>query len=199
VQVTLTEQDLEDFEQEIADLFLQKRIPFPIHLSGGNERQLVNVFRRNIQPDDWVLCSWRSHYHALLRGVPREEVRQAILDGHSISLCFPKYRMLSSAIVGGTAPIAVGLAWAIKQKRENRKVAVFLGDMSAATGIVHESMEYGRRHALPILWCVENNGLSVQTDTLMAWGPLVEHNAQVIHYGYTNRWPHSGLETFVRF
>src|SRR5262245_28286635 len=111
----MTSEELLGFEQEIADLFAAGKIKSPIHLAGGNEQQLIDTFKE-IRPQDWVLCGWRSHYHCLLRGVPRNEIKEAILAGHSVGLCFPEYKILSSGIVGGTAPIAVGLAWSLKRR-----------------------------------------------------------------------------------
>jgi len=113
----MTPDDLLAFEEDIAQEFAAGKIRSPIHLGGGSERQLIEIFE-TIKPHDWVLCGWRSHYHCLLKGVPRDQLKAAILAGHSVSLCFPAHRILCSGIVGGIAPIAVGLAWAIKQRRE---------------------------------------------------------------------------------
>ena len=95
---SLTAQDLIDFETEIADAFNQGKIRAPVHLYSGNERQMIDIFR-DIEPEDWVLCSWRSHYQCLLKGVPRERLKEEILQGRSISLCFPEQRILSSVVV----------------------------------------------------------------------------------------------------
>src|SRR5882762_1527523 len=103
----MTVQDLAAFEKQIADLFNAAAIRAPVHLYDGNEAQIIEVFR-DIQSEDWVMCSWRSHYQCLLKGVPPEEVKAEILAGRSISLCFPKYRIVSSAIVTGVLPMAVG-------------------------------------------------------------------------------------------
>lgn len=197
MNVTLTPNDLIAFEDDIAQQFSEGKIRAPIHLAGGNERQLIDIFAQHVQPEDWVLCTWRSHYHALLKGVPPERVKQSILDGRSISLCFPDYRLLSSAIVAGAAPIAVGLAMGIRRKNESRKVVCFLGDMAASAGIVHESMTFATGHNLPVLWVVEDNGLSVCTPTSEAWGSGKIRN--VISYGYQNPHPHCGLSKWVSF
>ena len=101
----MTAQDLIAFETEIAETFNAGKIRAPIHLYYGNEEKMIELFR-DVKPEDWVFCSWRSHYQCLLKGVPREEVKAEILAGHSISLCFPKQRVVSSAIVGGIIPIA---------------------------------------------------------------------------------------------
>ena len=107
----MTREELIAFEDEMAALFNAGQIKAPLHLVGGNENALIDIFK-NIRPQDHIFCSWRSHYHALLKGVPRELVKQRILEGRSIALCFKEYRMLSSAIVGGICPIATGVAWA---------------------------------------------------------------------------------------
>ena len=105
--------DLINFEEKIAGLFNEGKIPFPIHLSNGNEESIIDIFR-SIKSSDWIFSSWRSHYHCLLKGVPEAELENAILEGRSIALNFPDYRIYSSAIVTGQIPQAVGVAMAIK-------------------------------------------------------------------------------------
>ena len=56
------------FEEEIKDLYERGKIKSPIHLSGNNEDQLIKIFRK-IKKNDWVISTWRSHYHALLHGI----------------------------------------------------------------------------------------------------------------------------------
>lgn len=208
MRVSLAAIDLKAFEADIARLFLEKRIRAPIHLSGGNEEQLIDIFDRHVNREDWVCTTWRSHYHCLLKGVPPAELRQAVRDGHSISLCFPERRIISSAIVGGIAPIAVGLAAGIKRKGESRKVICFLGDMASRSGIVHESMAYAIGHCLPILWVIEDNGRSCETDTAAAWGIFGDPYSLeedwvgcvgVIRYRYRLTWPHVGIGQWVTF
>ena len=113
----MNKKDLILFEEEIATLFNSGKIRAPVHLYKGNEEKIINVFK-NIKKNDWVFCSWRSHYQCLLKGVPAKEVKDEILDGRSISLCFPKYKIFSSALVGGVLPIAVGTAMSIEYKKK---------------------------------------------------------------------------------
>ncbi len=184
------------FEEEIAALFNAGQIPYPVHLSNGNEDALIEIFQE-IYPNDWVLGSWRSHYQCLLKGVPTEELKAAILEGRSMALCFPEYRILSSAIVGGVVPIALGIAMQIHREGGAERVWCFLGDMTAETGIAHESMKYARNHDLPIEWVVEDNGLSVCTDTKEAWGGVSETPG--IRYAYKSKFPHAGAGVRVQF
>ena len=61
----MTKEELVAFEEEIAVLFNAGKIRAPIHLYFGNEEAMIRVFR-NIRAQDWVFCSWRSHYQCLL-------------------------------------------------------------------------------------------------------------------------------------
>lgn len=185
-----------EFERDIAKEFNAGKIAAPVHLAEGNEQELIDIFE-NIENRDWILTTWRAHYHALLKGVPAEEVKSAILAGRSIALCFPEYKMLSSAIVGGICPIAVGLGWSIKRAGGEEQVHVFLGDMAAETGIYHECSKYAANHDLPIAWHIEDNGKSVCTDTHKVWGP--GRIKPAYRYIYELKRPHVGTGKFVRF
>ena len=168
----LTPKDLIEFETNIADTFNNGDIKAPVHLYSGNEEQIINVFK-DIKESDWVFCSWRSHYQCLLKGVPEDELKKKIIEGKSISLCFPKYKIISSAIVGGIIPIAVGLALSLKRQESTSSVHCFVGDMTSETGIFHESYKYSKNFNLPIRFIIEDNSLSVCTDTREAWGQEV--------------------------
>lgn len=202
----MTPEDLLNFEEQIATEFATGSIKSPIHLGGGNERQLIDLFKA-IGPDDWCLGSWRAHYLCLLKGVPSSELREAIREGRSVSLCFPKYKILCSGIVGGIAPIAVGIAWSLKQRaatdfvgqHRTPRVFVFCGDMTMESGIVFESMKYATRHRLPVRWICEDNGLSVMTDTQESWGKHIDDRPHITQYSYKLTRPHSGIGSWVRF
>jgi len=63
-----TTETLIDFENLIVKHWEEGKIRGPIHLSNGNEEQLIEVFKR-IKTTDWVFSTWRSHYHALLKEI----------------------------------------------------------------------------------------------------------------------------------
>jgi len=193
----MTAEELLAFEADIAEVFATGAIKAPIHLGGGNEEQLIKIFA-DIRPQDWVLCGWRSHYHCLLKGVPLIELKAAILAGRSVSLAFPDYRVLCSGIVGGIAPIAVGLAYAIKARHDDAYVYCFLGDMTAESGIVHEAQKYAARQYLPVTFIVEDNELSVMTPTQRSWG-MGSGRIDQQRYTYKLTRPHSGIGAWVRF
>jgi TPP-dependent pyruvate/acetoin dehydrogenase alpha subunit len=203
----MTEAELLAFEEDIVQEFAAGKIKSPVHLSQGNEWQLIKIFER-IKPWDWMLCGWRSHYHCLLKGVPPAELKAAIMAGHSVSLCFKEQKILCSGICGGIAPIAVGIACTLKKRNDedytgnNEKVFCFLGDMTAETGIVHEAMKYAAYHRLPVEWIIEDNGQSVCTDTRESWGDRTTWTppwAAVQRYIYKLGRPHAGIGQWVKF
>lgn len=138
------------------------------------------------------------HYASLLKGVPPEVLKKAIMDGRSIGLCFPEYRVLSSAIVGGICPIAMGIAWALKRQGKPGTVWCFIGDMTATSGIFAETARYAMQHALPIQFVIEDNGMSVCTPTREVWG--TEQPTPVLTgYAYELTRPHVGTGRWVSF
>jgi pyruvate dehydrogenase E1 component alpha subunit len=198
-----TVENLVGFETGIAESFNAGEIRAPVHLSDGNENGLIEIFKE-IQDRDWVFCSWRSHYQSLLKGVPPEEVKQAIFDLRSISLCFPDYRVYSSAIVGGSVPIAVGTALGIKRRKSEEHVWCFIGDMTAEMGMTNTAIKYSRGLDLPITFVVEDNGVSVCTPTIDVWGLTEssfkhERPENVLYFEYSSRYPHAGAGQRVEF
>lgn len=195
----MTADELIAFEDMMTEWFQHGNIKAPLHLAGGNEEQLIEIFKEIDLENDWVLCGWRSHYHCLLKGVPPTELAEAIGKGHSISLCFPRYKILCSGIVGGICPIAVGIAMAEKRRRSMAKVWCFVGDMTAAAGIYNESFRYASGHNLLMEFIVEDNGLSVCTDTQDSWGRGDGGHVGGREYEYKLTKPHVGIGRYVRF
>ena len=196
-------QELINFETDIANMLNNAKIKAPIHLYYGNEEKLIKIFKK-IKKKDWVFCSWRSHYQCLLKGVPKKEVKKAIVSGKSISLCFPDYNIYSSAIVGGNIPIALGVAINLKLRKKKSKVYCFMGDMTSETGIMHECYKYAVNHKLPIHFVIEDNGVSVCTNTRSVWNKakISYENIKskyVTYYRYKTKYPHAGAGKRVQF
>ena len=122
----ITKEELIEFESEVAKAFEEGKIRGPVHLSFNNEEYLIDFFKR-IHPYEWVFSTWRNHYHALLHGVPKDELMNAILQHKSISFQSPMHHFYTSAIVGGILPIAVGTALGLKYKNSRGKVWCFVG------------------------------------------------------------------------
>jgi pyruvate dehydrogenase E1 component alpha subunit len=198
----LTKEELVEFETDIANCFNNAMIKAPIHLYDGNEEQMINIFKQ-VQPEDWVFCTWRSHYQCLLKGVPQEQVKQDILNGKSITLCYPEHNVYSSAIVTGNIPIATGVALDIKRKGGTNHVWCFVGDMTSETGTFFENWKYAVNHDLPITYVIENNGKSVCTETSKVWNTdelyFSKETRKIIYYEYQTRYPHAGAGQRIQF
>ena len=135
--------DLINFEETIKKIYEKGKILAPIHLSRGNEKNLIEIFSY-ISKDDWVFSSWRNHYHALLHGITPIKLKKLILKGKSMGIISKKPKFYSSSIVGGSIPIALGVAMSLKRKMESKRVFCFIGDMTYETGIFHEAYKYAR-------------------------------------------------------
>ena len=213
MNTTLTPEELVAFEDDIIDCFNKKMIRAPIHIDDGNEHQLVEVFAKHVNEDDWVMGSWRTHFKCLLKGVPPSVLKAAILEGRSIGLCFPEYKVISSAIVTGILPIALGTAMGIKRHGGDNKVVCFLGEMTSETGIFHECQKYATNHGLPILFVIEDNGKSVCTLTRDVWNQqrltyepkdyqeksVCKVRDNVLYFKYQSRYPHAGGLSRIQF
>ena len=74
-----------DFETEVKEIYESGKITSPVHLSGGNENELIKIFE-DVDKDDWVFSSLRNNYHALLHGIPRDTLMNQIVRGKSMSV-----------------------------------------------------------------------------------------------------------------
>ncbi len=222
-----TKEELIQFEKDVVDMYKEGKLRSPIHLSGGNEDELIEIFKK-IKPQDWVFSTYRSHYHALLKGVPIDELKAWILDNKSIHFMSKKHKIFTSAIVGGTLPIALGVAKGIQlneqkywedkiqfKRRDEEFDAVempprqhvycFVGDMTGETGGFYEVWKYALHWQLPITFIIEDNGLSTDTDTKEVWNiaPNGKHwyedSPNIIYYKYKRTYPHYGMGQFIEF
>jgi pyruvate dehydrogenase E1 component alpha subunit len=200
------------FESEIGDLFNAGKIRAPVHLYSGNEEYMQEVFSEIDIQNDWVCCTWRNHYQGLLKGIPKEILKENIINGKSMVMNLPEYRFICSSIVGGILPIAAGIALAIKLRKKNNKVWCWVGDMTAETGSFHEAYKYSLNYDLPITFIIEDNEKSVCTPTSNVWGRNIpyylnsEYKGGVLkqnklyYYQYTNKkYPHAGAGIRVKF
>lgn len=211
--ITETTKKLKEFENEIESLYDQGKIKAPVHLSGGNEGPLIEIFK-DVGKDDWVFSSYRNHYQALLKGIPPDWLKNEIIEGRSMYIMSDEHKFFSSSIVPGHLPIALGVSMAIKRKGLENKVWAFCGDMASETGVFHECVKYAIGHDLPINFVVEDDGLSVYTPTKDVWkksafsleGGLTDYSqssngssAKVKRYSYERSRPHHGIGVWVEF
>tara|TARA_B100001057_G_scaffold501038_1_gene619898 strand:+ start:2249 stop:2836 length:588 start_codon:yes stop_codon:yes gene_type:complete len=194
----LNKNELIEFEQEIKKIYESGKIKAPIHLSGNNEDQLIKIFKK-IKKNDWVFSTWRNHYHALLKGIPKNWLKKEIIAGRSMGINNLKYKFYSSAIVGGIIPIALGVAKSIKLKKQKNKVWIFIGDMTYETGIFHECYKYSKNFKLPIKFVVEDNNMSTNSPTNKVWKKKSKIPKEITKYKYKRKYPHHGTGGWVLF
>ena len=188
-----TKQELIDFENRIGDLYMDNKLPFLFHLSGGNEDQLIEIFE-NINEGDYVISNHRSHCHALLHGIPADTIEDRILNGRSMFIYDKGRNFFCSAIIGGTPAIAAGIAWALKRKGSDKKVWCFIGDGTEDSGHTFEAVRYVDGFDLPCTFIVENNNRSVESTNEERWGKTADYiwdSKSVMKYYYEITYPHA--------
>lgn len=188
----MNKQDLINFETGLAKRYDNGEMPYLVHFSGGNEEQLIEIFR-DIKPGDWIFSTHRSHYHYLLAGGPPSRLEELILAGKSMFVFDRNLNFFTSSILAGTAGIAAGVAWALRRKGSDRKVWCFLGDGAEDEGNFYEAARYVDSWGLPATFIVEDNNRSVSACKLTRWNcHLPVHFACVRRYHYEPTYPHGG-------
>jgi len=191
----ITSADLIKFEKRIVDLFEKAKIPHPIHLSGGNEKQLINIFRK-INSGDYVFSTHRNHYHYLLAGGSQDDLERMILEGRSMHIMDRRINFFASAIVAGTPAIATGVALALKRQVSSKKVWCFVGDGAEDEGHFYEAVRYVDGNKLPCTFVLEDNDRSVETPKSKRHGSSeIKWPGCVIRYEYTPTYLHVGTGT----
>lgn len=160
------------FEERCNQLFMQGRIPSTLHLYIGQEAVAAGVCA-NLTAADYVLSTHRPHGHALAKGVAPRAI-MAELYGKVTGCCKGKGGSMhvgdmrvgmppAIAIVGGNAPIAVGMALAQKRQGNGGVTACFFGDGAANEGAVHEALNMAAIWDLPVIFVCENNLYAAST------------------------------------
>jgi len=188
-----------NFESKVYDLYNAGKIPYPVHLTKGNEIQLSKIFQY-ISNKDWVLSTWRNHGHALMHGINEKKLLNQIMKGKSMYVSSNKNKFLSSSIAGGMLPIALGLALSIKRKKQKNKVWIFIGDMTSMMGSFYEVYNYSRNFNLPLEFVIEDNGKSVYTNTKKTWNVKnIKYPKDIFYYKFNLKYPHHGTGKWVSF
>lgn len=195
----MNKQELIEFEKRIAEAFNRSEIPYPVHLSGGNEDQLIELFRE-IKPEDWVFSTHRPHYHYLLKGGSPKDLEIKIREGNSMYVFNRTLNFYSSAIVGGTPGIAAGLAMALKRQESFSRVWCFVGDGGEDSGHFYEAVRYVQGHKLPCTFVITDDNLSVETPKQIRYGDFeIKWPDCVRRYRYERTWPHVGTGKWIDF
>jgi len=192
---------IKNFEKEIASIYESGKIKSPIHLDGSIDNKLENFlidfFQKNkIDKNTWVASTHRSHLLWLLSRRDPEELKRQILEGHSMHIFGHKF--ITSSIVGGICPIALGIAKSLAMMGSNEKIYCFIGDMAATSGLFSECIRYAEGWNLPIMYIVLDNKYSVRVNTKEVWGVRKKEN-KVIKISYKRKYPHAGSGKYVMF
>lgn len=206
----MTKDDLIAFEQGIAAKYDDGEYPYLVHLCGGNEDQLIEIFK-DIKPDDYVFSTHRNAYHALLHGIPPDELEAKIMAGRSMFVFDRARNFFSSSIVAATPAIAAGVAWALKHKGSDKRVWCFIGDGAEDEGHFYEAVRYVDGWDLPCTFIIEDNDRNVSASRVERRGGkshfIIRRGgmridladfpwpSSVIGYDYTPTYPHSGTGT----
>ncbi len=157
-------------EEKIAEKYNEGKMRCPTHLCIGQEAiaAAVGVLLR---PNDFVLSTHRSHGHYLGKGGDLKKMIAEIYGkisgcskgkGGSMHLIDRSVGFMgSTAIVGGTIPIAVGLGLSIRLHRTNQISCAFFGDGAIEEGVFYEAINFAVLKKLPVLFVCENNFYSV--------------------------------------
>ena len=157
-------------EESIANKYSEQKMRCPTHLSIGQEAIAVGACA-NLTSQDQVLSTHRAHAHYLAKGGCLNSMMAEIYGkasgcskgmGGSMHLIDTSVGFMgSTAIVGNTIPVAVGLALEKKLTRKKSIACVFFGDGATEEGAFYESVNFAIIHSLPILFICENNLYSV--------------------------------------
>lgn len=161
-------------EEEIAARYGEQRMRCPTHLSIGQEAPAAAAGAA-LRPTDMAVSGHRAHAHYLAKGGDLPAMIAEIYGkatgcsggrGGSMHLVDEAVGFMgSTAIVGGTVPVGVGLALSRKligaREDGGEIVCIFIGDAVLETGVFYESANFAATHRLPVLFLCENNLYSV--------------------------------------
>ena len=190
-----TKEQLIAFENRIKGLWEAGDLPFLLHLCGGNEDQLIEIFT-GIQEGDWIFSSHRNHYHALLAGIDPAKLEALIRSGHSMFVFDRTRNFVTSSILAGTCGIAAGVAWQLKHSGSSNRVWCFLGDGAEEEGHLYEAALFVAGQELPCTFVIEDNNRQVDTDKATRRAAQLTNPLDslpcVRRYHYTAVYPHAG-------
>ncbi|NDW20653.1 thiamine pyrophosphate-dependent dehydrogenase E1 component subunit alpha [Alteromonas hispanica] len=165
-------------EEAIAEIYPSDKIKSPVHLAIGQEYICAAIIEE-LLATDYVCGTYRGHGVYLAKGGDLNAMmaelygkKTGCAEGRagSMHLVDAKQGVIGmSAVVGTGIPVAVGHALAIKQKKQNDVVVVFMGDGATEEGCFSESINFAAIHKLPILFVCENNQLAIHEPIEKRW------------------------------
>lgn len=157
-------------ETSLLDLFSKGKLRGTVHTGIGQEAIAAGVVAA-LDLDRDVLCSnHRGHGHYLAycgdaRGLIAEIMGRAdgVCKGVGGSQHLHKKNFYSNGILGGMAPVSVGMAMAEKTRKSGAIVVQFAGDGALAEGAFYEAFNMAALWKLPYMLVVEDNGYAQST------------------------------------
>jgi len=157
-------------ELEIAKKYSENQMRCPTHLSIGQEA-VSAAYSAIISIKDYAVSTHRGHAHYLAKGGDLKALIAELYGrrdgcskgkGGSMHLIDLKANFMgTSAIVGNSIPIGVGLGMSQKLLRKKNITTIFIGEGATEEGIFFESINFAIVKKLPILFICENNLYSV--------------------------------------
>ncbi len=159
-------------EEAIAERYPEKEMKCPVHLYIGEEAAAVGV-SASLRSDDYAWSTFRGHGHYLAKGGGLNELIAELYGrstgcsggkGGSMHLTDSRVNFMgTSALVGGTIPLAVGSALASRIRGDDRVSISYFGDGALEEGVFHESLNFAGLHKLPVIFVCENNFWAVDS------------------------------------
>ena len=160
------------FEEKASEAYALGKIGGFCHLYIGQEAVAVGSMAA-LRDDDYIMCSYREHGHALARGVSARAVMAELFGkptgcsggkGGSMHLFDVGRGFLGGhAIVGGHIPLSTGAAFAIKYKDTDQVSVCYFGEAAVNNGAFHEALNMAALWKLPAIYICENNRYGMGT------------------------------------
>lgn len=157
-------------EEEIARRYPEGRMRCPTHLSIGQEAVAAAV-GAVLRRDDAAISTHRAHAHylgksgnlpAMLAEIYGKATGCSAGRGGSMHLIDLSVGFEgSTAIVGNSIPVGVGLALAAQLRGTDQVSCIFVGDGAIEEGVFYESANFAVVRRLPVVFLCENNLYSV--------------------------------------
>jgi len=160
------------FEERAAEAYALGKIGGFCHLYIGQEAVAVGSIAA-LRGDDYILCSYREHGHALARGMAARVVMAELFGkaagsssgkGGSMHLFDASKGFLGGhAIVGAHIPLATGVAFAITYRGGDQVAVCYYGEAAVNNGAFHEALNMAALWKLPAIFLCENNRYGMGT------------------------------------
>jgi len=188
LQLTMLRQMLliRRFEEKAAEAYALGKIGGFCHLYIGQEAVGVGALAA-LKEDDYVICSYREHGQALIKGISSRAVMAELFGkatgcskgkGGSMHLFDAKKGFMGGhGIVGGHIPLGAGLAFASKYQGSDKVSVCFFGEAAVNIGSFHETLNMSSVWKLPVIFLCENNryGMGTAFERVAAVTDIVEH------------------------